>query len=192
MEDKIKLFTICNQMAERDLDFLESTFKVDLGRENNQLEEKDEEYYPQFDQIVRTQAKDMASHYELFYCLEVSIRSIIKDKLESEIGGEWWLKAEIPDHIRLNVKANIKNEIDSAFTQRSDHEIDYTNFGDLGEIVRKNWQYFGDLFNSQKAFNRVMHNLNLLRGPIAHCSPLAKDEIVRLGLSVKDWFRLMG
>ena len=31
-----------------------------------------------------------------------------------------------------------------------------------------------------------------LRGPIAHCSMLAEDEIVRLKLTVKDWFRLMG
>jgi len=34
-------------------------------------------------------------------------------------------------------------------------------------------------------------NANLLRGPIAHCCPLAEDEKVRLDLTVKDWFRLM-
>jgi hypothetical protein len=28
-------------------------------------------------------------------------------------------------------------------------------------------------------------------GPIAHCAPLAEDEVVRLRLSVRDWFRLM-
>lgn len=42
-----------------------------------------------------------------------------------------------------------------------------------------------------KAFTKVMGNLNLLRGPIAHCSPLAEDEVVRLRLTLKDWFRLM-
>ena len=36
-----------------------------------------------------------------------------------------------------------------------------------------------------------MANLNTLRGPIAHCSMLAEDEIVRLRLSVRDWYRLM-
>ena len=36
-----------------------------------------------------------------------------------------------------------------------------------------------------------MTNLNQLRGPIAHCSPFAEDEVVRLELTVKDWFRLM-
>jgi hypothetical protein len=33
--------------------------------------------------------------------------------------------------------------------------------------------------------------LNTLRGPRAHCSPLAEDEVVRLLLEVREWFRLM-
>jgi hypothetical protein len=61
----------------------------------------------------------------------------------------------------------------------------------VSEIIKTNWDVFGDLFNSPKAVERVMSNLNTLRGPIAHCSPLAEDEIVRLRLSVRDWFRLM-
>jgi len=36
-----------------------------------------------------------------------------------------------------------------------------------------------------------MANLNTLRGPIAHCTLLAEDEVVRLRLSVRDWFRQM-
>ena len=36
-----------------------------------------------------------------------------------------------------------------------------------------------------------MTSLNMLRGPIAHCCPLADDEVLRLQLTVKDWFRLM-
>jgi hypothetical protein len=39
---------------------------------------------------------------------------------------------------------------------------------------------FGSTFSSVKAVEHVMANLNSLRGPIAHCSPLAEDEIVRL------------
>jgi len=181
-----------NQMAERSLDYVENDLRLDLERDFDPEQDKDEEYYPQFDHAIRTQARDMAVHYELFYCLEVSIRNIIKEKLRSEIGEDWWEKSEIPDHVRKNVSDNIQREIDSAFTQRADDEIEYTTFGELGEIVRKNWDKFGDLFNSQKAFNRVMNSLNLLRGPIAHCSPLAEDEIVRLKLTVGDWFRLMG
>jgi len=34
-----------------------------------------------------------------------------------------------------------------------------------------------------------MANFNTLRGPIAHCTLLPEDEVVRLRLSVQDWFR---
>lgn len=191
MEDKIKLFAISNQMTERSLDYIERDLKIDLGRNIHLSEEKDDEYYPQFQHLIRVEAREMAVHYELFYCLEVSIRKMINEKLLSELGDDWWEKADIPEQTRKNVKDNIQREIDSAFTQRSENELDYTTFGELGEIVRKNWEKFGDLFNSQKGFNRVMNSLNLLRGPIAHCSPLAEDEVVRLKLTVRDWFRLM-
>jgi hypothetical protein len=191
MDEKIKLFAISNQMAERSLDYIEKELKLDLGRDFDPEKDKDEEYYPQFDHQIRVQAREMSVHYELFYCLEVSIRKLIREKMSAELGEDWWHKAEIPEHIKKNVTDNIQREVDSAFSQRADHEIDYTTFGELGEIVRKNWTHVGDIFNSEKAFNRVMNSLNLLRGPIAHCSPLAPDEVVRLKLTVGDWFRLM-
>ncbi len=191
MIDRIKVFAISNQMAERALDGIERDLHLDLGRDISFETDEDDDYYPQFDLAVRQEARRMAVHYDLFYCLEVSIRSLIKEKLRAEIGEDWWQKADIPDSTRKNVKDNMQRDIDSGFTQRSDDEIDYTTFGELAEIVRKNWTGFADLFNSEKAFNRVMHSLNLLRGPIAHCSPLADDEVIRLRLTVRDWFRLM-
>jgi hypothetical protein len=82
-------------------------------------------------------------------------------------------------------------EKDAAVTARSDDPIDYTNFGELGEIIKQNWDLFGSVFDSPRAVEKVISGLNLLRGPIAHCSALSEDEVVRLRLSVKDWFRLM-
>ena len=70
--------------------------------------------------------------------------------------------------------------------------MDYTTFGELSNIIVANWDLFGGtLFNSKKALEKVMASLNALRNPIAHCSPLAEDEQLRLRLAVGDWFRLM-
>jgi hypothetical protein len=69
--------------------------------------------------------------------------------------------------------------------------IDYITFGQLGDIIRDNWEHFVDVFNSQPAMTRVLALLNMLRGPIAHCSPMPPDEIDRLRLALRDWFRLM-
>ena len=79
----------------------------------------------------------------------------------------------------------------NAFVRFYEESIDYTTFGELGEIIKSNWDLFGSIFNSKKAVEKVMANLNALRNPIAHCSLLAEDEVLRLRLSVRDWFRLM-
>lgn len=188
--DKVKLFGMSHLMAERDLDRIEKNLGLDLGREIGVAATQDDRYYPQFSEKVRREAAQMASHYEIFYCLEKSIRDIVCERLEAEHGATWWNNV-VPLNVRDNVKKNIQREQDSGITIRSTREIDYTTFGELGEIVRGNWQTFSDTFNNDKAFTKVMGNLNLLRGPIAHCSPLAEDEVVRLRLTLKDWFRLM-
>jgi len=132
----------------------------------------------------------MARHYEVFYCLEKSIRNLVEETLKASHGESWWEKC-VPKQVEENVKQNMKREIDSGVTLRSESEIDFTTFGELGEVVRSNWTDFGSTFSSEKAFTKIMTSLNMLRGPIAHCCPLAGDEVLRLQLAVKDWFRLM-
>ncbi len=188
VEERIKLFGMSQALVERDLDKIENRLKVDLGRA--EPDSKDEAYYPQFDLALRVEAAEMGEHYELFYCLETSIRNLVADTLEGAHGEAWW-DACVPNPIQTNAKANIQREIDSGVTLRSERDIDFTTFGELGEIVRNNWENFDTIFSSQKAFSKIMTSLNQLRGPIAHCCPLAEDEVVRLKLTVKDWFRLM-
>jgi len=189
-DEEIKLFAMSHQMLESELDKVEDQFKLDLCRGNEQETTKDEQYYPQFGEAIRAEAASMAKHYEIFYCLEKSIRDLIRGKLSAEKGTDWWNQG-VPVTVKNNVEGNIKRELDSGVTQRSTEKIDYTTFGELGEIVRSNWQIFSDTFNSQKAFDKIMTSLNILRGPIAHCCPLAEDEVARLRLTLKDWFRLM-
>ena len=190
-EETVKLFGISNQLLELSLSKVETDLQVDLKRNLSRLDDKDSIYYPQFDQSIRTEAAEMAEHYEIFYCLEKTIRKLIVDSLEVAEPKMWWNQQRIPQVIFLDVQKRMQREKDSGITLRSDEPIDYTNFGELGEIIKNNWAVFGSIFDSPKAVERVLSNLNLLRNSIAHCSPLAEDEIVRLRLSVKDWFRLM-
>ena len=189
-EEAIKLFSLSSQQVEKELDGVERQLQIDLGRPKEGQPDQDETYYPQFSESIRNEASLIAAHYELFYCLENSIRALVREKLTAEHGSNWWSTA-VPLEVQKEAAANMKKEVDSGFTPRSTEEIDYTTFGQLGDIVRNNWKTFGDTFNSDKAFSKVMTNLNTLRGPIAHCSPLAPDEVLRLRLALKDWFRLM-
>ncbi len=89
------------------------------------------------------------------------------------------------------MEKNRSREQEAGITIRSIDMIDYTTFGELGEIIQANWETFADTFNNRRAMGRVLSSLNLLRGPIAHCCPLAADEVMRLRLAFAEWFRLM-
>lgn len=189
--DTLKLFALANQLVEHDLDRVEREFGLDLRRQHKQVLDSDEDYYPQIEQQFRSEAAAMAPHYEVFYSLEKAIRQLLSDSLEAEEGVAWWLSARISLDLQKEVSKRQQREIDSGTTPRSTEPIDFTTFGELGEIIKQNWDVFGGMFTSVKAVEKVMSSLNTLRGPIAHCSPLAEDEVLRLRLAVRDWFRLM-
>jgi Swt1-like HEPN len=145
----------------------------------------------QFSAEVRDNALMMAEHYKLFYMLENDIRRLIDDTLtEHNKGPDWW-DTYAPDSAKAEFKGNLQREQEAGFTPRSDNPLDYVTFGQLGDIIRANYALFGGILSNQKAMGRVMFSLNNLRGPIAHCGILAEDEVERLKLTVKDWFRLL-
>jgi hypothetical protein len=192
-KEKVKSFGMTNMLIETDLDHIEKRFDIRL-RENNisssETKDIEETYFPQFEAELRKEAAYMARNYELFYCLEKTIRNQISELLEDTNGANWWNDTIVPQHIVGEVKKRIQRERESGITPRSLEPLDYTNFGELGEIIKTNWSIFASVFNNIKAVEKVMFNLNTLRNPIAHCSMLAEDEKLRLELSLKDWFRL--
>ena len=105
-------------------------------------------------------------------------------------GQNWW-NGHVSPAVKENVEKNRAREREAGVTMRSTDAIDYTTFGELGQIILDNWEIFSDTFNDKKAVNRVLSGLNTLRGPIAHCCALAPDEIKRLDLAIRDYFRLM-
>lgn len=186
--DIVRNFGMANQMAEVSLDMVENQHSIDLGRPKKNTD-KDTKYYPQFDEAIRNDAAEMARHYEIFYCLERSIRLLISQRLK-ELGDQWW-EDKIPDSIKVEAKKRHKKEVSSGTTPRSYDLLDYTDFGELGVIIIANWDIFGDMFSDKDAVRAVMSRLNMLRGPIAHCGYLREDEVARLHMTLGDWFRLM-
>ena len=191
-EHQLKLFHLSYSMIHAELDSVEKQYGIDLGRRQSKegTTDQDQGYYLQFASAVRKEAASMAEHYQLFYCLENSIRELVSTQLQSAHGADWWNKA-VPDQIKRDVADNIKKEQEAGVTLRSLDTIDYTTFGQLSNIIDSQWEAFDDTLNNRKAAVRILAALNLLRAPIAHCAPLAEDEVVRLRLAFADWFRLM-
>lgn len=188
--NRVRLFALNNLAIESAIQRVEREREIDLGHRTPTAAEIDETYYPQFDEKIRREAASMSAHYRVFYCLENSIRLLLSDILSEKYGLSWWAE-KVPDVVRNHVAATQKKERESGIAARSTDPIDYTTFGELGEVIKSNWQDFSDIFQDIKALEKLISTLNVLRGPIAHCKPLAEDEVVRLHLSLRDWFRSM-
>jgi hypothetical protein len=189
-DEAIKLFGLNNLSIESNIRQIEREHDIDLGHKDDQDQRIDQTYYPQFTERLRAEASRMSTNYAIFYCLENSIREILTQRLEEQHGEDWWNLA-VPEPVRKNADGNRKKEKSSGVTPRSTELIDFTNFGELGEIIKANWDIFGDMFRDVRAVERVLATLNTLRAPIAHCTSLAPDEELRLHLGLRDWFRQM-
>lgn len=192
LTDYLRSFGMSGHLLTDDLRGIEKELGLELGHVAQTAAQSPIDYYPQFEQEVRVEAAEMARHFEVFYCLERSIRSLITETFQEAAGETWWDSGKIPANIVTGVKDRQQRELDSGMTRRSDAAIDYTTFGELSVIITSNWPLFTTIFKSPKAVERIMSNLNMLRGPIAHCCPISEDEVLRLRLTVKDWFRLIG
>ena len=188
-QSTVKVFGMTNQLIAESLSRVGKQHNVDIGHLVPISKNEKDQYYSQFDLAVRAEAAEMSKHYELFYCLEKSIRQLITEVLEDAHGPDWWDKECVPQQLQDEVRSRIQREADSGMTVRSDLPLDFTNFGELSGIISHNWELFGGILKSKKAVTRILSGLNLLRGPIAHCAPLAEDEVLRLQLALSDWFR---
>lgn len=188
----MQLMHMGRELLKVELDDISARYDIDPITDQDLVEDAitQESYYLQFSANLRIQAAEMARYYQIFYCLENEIRGMIESQLEEAHGEDWW-DEHSPENVKTAVVSNKKREQDNGVTLRSSHPIDYTTFGELGEILKVNWDIFGATFNSKRGMEKVMSSLNLLRGPIAHCAPLAEDEVVRLHLAVRDFYRLM-
>jgi hypothetical protein len=171
---------------------IEQELNLELGHVAKSEAASSVAFYPQFELTVRAEAAEMSQHYEVFYCLEQAIRKLITETLEDAMGVDWWNSGRISPEIATAAASLVQKERDNGITPRSDELIDYTTFGQLSGIITSNWELFEPVLTSKRAVERVMASLNLLRGPIAHCCPISEDEIDRLRLAVKDWFRMLG
>lgn len=188
----IRAFGMTGLQIVTDLKAIEDEAGVDLGIVSKAEKSRKVSEYEQFEADLRAQAARMSEFYEVFYCLENSIRRLVNGILSEAEGADWWNSHRVDEEkIRKVTNARRKKEIDSGITPRSENLIDYTTFGELSQLITDNWDLFDPVFSSKTAVSNITNQLNLLRGPIAHCNPTDELEQERLNLAVRSWFKLM-
>jgi hypothetical protein len=188
----LRAFGMSGLQISSSLTRVERQFGINLGHDTSSSRSRKAEEYEQFEAALRSEAARMSEFYEVFYCLENSIRKLVADVLAEAEGVDWWNSKRVDDgRIRKQAELRWKKETDSGITPRSDRLIDYTTFGELLQLITDNWELFATIFQSKTAVSNVSNQLNLLRGPIAHCNPTDELEQERLNLAVRTWFRIM-
>jgi hypothetical protein len=188
----LRAFGMSGLQITTELNTISSNYGIDLGHNHSDSSDKKTAEYEQFEADLRAEASRMSQFYEVFYCLENSIRKLISEVMIEAEGADWWGSTRVDDkRIREPASVRRKKELDSGVTPRSDELIDYITFGELSQLITDNWDLFDPIFQSKTAVSNVANQLNLLRGPIAHCNSTDDLEQERLNLAVKTWFRIM-
>lgn len=194
MINKLHLFIVQNAAITHELkrvlgDTSVSNARSDLERYTDALVK---DYIAQIDYKTLAEADRMSEFYRIFYALENDIRALIDSTMSDAHEEGWWDKLA-PQEVKQNVKRNKEREESEGIPPRSMREIDYTTFGELGEIIKANWDDFSGIFSNATRGRvlKVINRLNLARGPIAHCNTLPEEEAVRLKITVRDWYMLM-
>jgi hypothetical protein len=193
-ERDIELFVLKSAVITKSLRaaFAEQRIGNSRGALETQADSLVADYLRQVDFETLADAERMSEFYKLFYALENDMRDLIEATMIDSKGNHWWAEA-VPQVVRDNVQKNHDREASEGLPPRSDRLIDYTTFGELGEIVRENWEVFSGMFSNatRNRVLRVINRLNLVRGPIAHCNFLPEEEAIRLKLAIRDWYKLM-
>jgi hypothetical protein len=188
----IRAFGMTGLQISASMSRIERQFNIELAHDLAAPKSRKAAEYEQFEAALRLEAARMSEFYEIFYCLENSIRKLVADIMIEAEGANWWTSQRVDEkRIREPAALRRKKEVDSGITPRSDRLIDYTTFGELSQLITDNWDLFDPIFQSKIAVSNVSNQLNLLRGPIAHCNPTDELEQERLNLAVRTWFKIM-
>jgi hypothetical protein len=103
----------------------------------------------------------------------------------------WW--TQVPDKIQRKVKTRM--EEDAKFKwhgTRGSSEIIYCDFGDLSSIIVTQWAVFEDILTDMEWTKAILNTLEMSRNIIMHGGMLAKEDVERIGMNIRDWIRQAG
>ncbi len=150
---------------------------------------------PKFDALLSSSiAKDaakMAQLYPVYYVLENSLRIVIKRILEHKYGKDWW-DTKAPKSVRAGVEDRQAREGKKPWHgKRGQHEIFYSDFGDLRSIIERNWAEFEELFPTRHWITSRLDDLEHPRNVMAHHNPVAESDLKRIDVYFHDWTELL-
>ena len=140
---------------------------------------------------IARDAQAMARLYPVYYMLENSLRVVVKRVLSGNHGKDWWDNCTSTG-LRRKVQERMAKETAKPWHgRRGQHEIYYSDFGDLSAIIQKNWDDFEHLFPTRPWIVQRLEELEHPRNVMAHHNPVSKADLTRIELYFDDWIKLL-
>lgn len=137
-------------------------------------------------------AKLMAAVYVAVAAFENSARELVTTVLREAVGDEWWETA-VSAQIKKSCKTRQEDEAKHRFhTQRGDAPINYTDLGQLGNIIRQNPEHFADFLPSVEWAAAIFDAVERSRNVIMHSGTLDLEDVERVGMNIRDWVKQVG
>jgi hypothetical protein len=142
---------------------------------------------------LKNEAERMTEAYLSMYVFENLVRHTVMGVLEKKYSKDWWnnsrvVSQEIKKHVEERKREEKQNKWHSI---RGNHDIYYTNFGDLNRIISTNINDFKSIFGGLE-IQSEMRQLEKSRNIIAHNNPLPKREIKRIQIYYEDLLKQLG
>ena len=137
------------------------------------------------------EAQRMAVVYAAIHAFENSVRGMVVKGMEEKHGASWWEK--VPERIRKTSKSRM--EEDAKFRwhgARGASEINYCDFGDLSSIIVTSWDVFEVLLGNMEWAKATLNALEKSRNIVMHGGSIAKEDVERIGMNIRDWIRQAG
>ena len=136
-------------------------------------------------------AQRMAVVYAAIHAFENAVRTTVTKAMAETHGENWWEK--VPERIRKSSKTRL--EEDAKFRwhgARGATEINYCDFGDLSSMIVTNWPVFDDLLGNLEWAKAILNTLEKSRNIVMHGGSLAKEDVERIGMNIRDWIGQAG
>jgi hypothetical protein len=143
------------------------------------------------DPQLLAEAQRMSVVYAAIHAFENAVRATVLKAMTEKYGARWWDK--VPERIRKASKSRM--EEDARFRwhgARGSSDVNYCDFGDLSSVIVTNWEVFEDLLGNMEWAKAVLNSLEKSRNIVMHGGSVAKEDVERIGMNIRDWIRQAG
>jgi hypothetical protein len=185
--DNLYSFVYRGLLADESLDKAGRIRKRHFGAEDAALVQKALSYHL-LDPDLLSDAQRMSLVYAALHAFENNVRQLVIKAMAEHHHEAWWSK--VPDRIRKSVASRMQEDAKFRWHgARGTSEINYCDFSDLSSIIVTNWPAFEDILPNVEWSKAVLNTLEKSRNIVMHSGVIAKEDIERIGINIRDWIR---